>query len=277
MPSGADESDDRLRLAAYAVVVLAAFWLLDHLREGMLAVVPGFGALYRQGRGYLANVVWKGLQVPLVLAAAMALRRTGPRQAARELGFTRAPWRGLAFALLATLPAAAVFLATGGLRQEIDPAYLVMTALASPVSEEVLYRGFLVGQLWLRARWPFWLAALVSAVPFGLSHLYQADDIGHGLLGAAGIVAFTGLGSALFAWLLVRWDWDLWVAVAYHALANLWFYVFEAGPSPLAGGGAFAGTLLGAVGMVVVTVWWTGGWRVRRSAAYAFSVTTAVP
>lgn len=260
MPDPGGSRGERVRVG---VAILVAFVAIDHLREGLL-LLPAFEALYREGRGYVANVIWKLLQVPLVVAALAAIRRVGLARALDELGLGRSPQRGAAVALVATLPAAAVFLATGGLRADLDPAYLMMTGVASPISEEVLYRAFLVAGLWLYARWSFWIAVMVSAVPFGLSHLYQAEHLGAGLLGAAGIVAFTGLGSALFAWLLVRWRRDLWVPIGYHALANLWFYLFDAGPSPLASAGAFAGTMAAAVGMMAVTVWQTGGWRVER-------------
>lgn len=260
-PEGAPDGDGAM---LYAVAILVVFFLVDNVREGML-LLPAFEALYRDGHGYLGNVIWKLLQVPLVVAAVMAIRRVDAAAAAEELGLGRPPWRGVGVTLVATLPGAVVLLATGGLRADVDPAYLTMTAMASPVSEELLYRAFLVGGLWLYGRWPFWLAVLVSAVPFGLSHLYQAESLGQGLPGALGVVAFTAAGSAIFAWLMVRWRRDLWVPIGYHAFANLWFYLFAAGTSPLASPGGFGGTVLTAAGVVAITVWRTGGWRVSRS------------
>ena len=68
-------------------------------------------------------------------------------------------------------------------------------------------------------------AAVGSALLFGLVHLanMRAERNPWRLLAE---VLITGLGGAFFAWLLVRWDNNLWIPIAMHVFMNLWWEVF---------------------------------------------------
>jgi membrane protease YdiL (CAAX protease family) len=89
----------------------------------------------------------------------------------------------------------------------------------APFAEEVLFRGYLFGQLYRRARWGFWLSALIPSALFALGHAYQAG----GPLELAGIFAVTGLGGLLGCWLFLRWQCNLWTVFGLHCLMNLWW------------------------------------------------------
>ncbi len=89
--------------------------------------------------------------------------------------------------------------------------------------EELLYRGFLFGQLFRFAGWGFIPAALANALVFGLGHLYQANNFGE----AIGVFAVTALGGVWFAWLYVEWNNSLWLPIAMHFLMNLSWDLFN--------------------------------------------------
>jgi membrane protease YdiL (CAAX protease family) len=86
------------------------------------------------------------------------------------------------------------------------------------------------------ARWPFWAAALANAAPWVVGHLYQTHETDLSLVaGTAEVVAtFAALG-AFAAWILVRWDDDLWVPIAIHGFANLCWHLFAEDTVPLYG------------------------------------------
>ena len=75
--------------------------------------------------------------------------------------------------------------------------------------EELIYRGFVFGQLFRYAAWGFLPAALLTALAFGSLHLYQ----GHDLLSALSAFGVTALGSFFFSWLYVEWNYNLWSVI----------------------------------------------------------------
>lgn len=208
----------------YAALTLAVFLAGVHLVPYAVdALAPGLS-------GYGRSTVVKSLQTALPTLALLLVLRVGVGGALAELGLRASVARGAAIALLATLPMIVAFAVTGGLRADYSLAFLAMTALFSPVAEEVLFRGYAFGQLSRRAGWGFWPAILVPTLFFSLGHLYQAD----GLLQALGIFGVTAIGSVWFAWLYARWD-NLWVPIGLHSLMNLWWYVFAVDTTALGG------------------------------------------
>ena len=102
-------------------------------------------------------------------------------------------------------------------------------SLLAGFCEEVLYRGFLFGQLFRRAQWAFLPAALVSALIFGSMHLYQGDTWQEAL----GVFGITLAGGLWFSWLYVRWNYNLWVPIFLHILMNLSWSVFNLGENAM--------------------------------------------
>ncbi|MFC3518108.1 CPBP family intramembrane glutamic endopeptidase [Streptomonospora nanhaiensis] len=76
-------------------------------------------------------------------------------------------------------------------------------AVTAGVSEELLYRAFLVA-FGTALGLPVWLAAIASCVLFAVAHVYQGwwGLVGPGLLGALFMVLFLGTGSILLPVLL---------------------------------------------------------------------------
>lgn len=83
---------------------------------------------------------------------------------------------------------------------------IIVTCIAAPISEEVLFRGVLFGGL--RDRWGDWPAALVSGAIFAASHLNWFV-----------FVPFTILG-VLLAWISSQTR-SIWPAVIAHAAFNV--------------------------------------------------------
>lgn len=81
-------------------------------------------------------------------------------------------------------------------------------SITAGVTEEIIFRGFLIGVLALAM--PFALAALASSALFGLAHVYQ---------GPAGM-ARAGLIGGLMAAIYVLGG-SLWPAIVLHALIDL--------------------------------------------------------
>ena len=71
----------------------------------------------------------------------------------------------------------------------------LLSAFKDGFREEVFYRAFLFGQLFRRARWGFIPAVAVNAGLFGISHLYQAKDVGDSLA----VFGITFAGAVWFA------------------------------------------------------------------------------
>lgn len=176
--------------------------------------------------GAVKVVLW----VPTSLALILLLRGGTWRDALSELGLTTPAWHGTRMALAATLPMAAIVATASGVH--FHPASLLSVAVLGPVAEEVLYRGFLFQQLWHRARWPVWAAALGSALIFALAHHQNLDEtLVLGLLrndltttlGTLGPPTLgTVAGGCLFAWITWRWR-SLWPAIALHGAINFWW------------------------------------------------------
>ena len=213
--------------------------------------LPLWGSL----RGPWRTIAWQGAQVVLCTVALALVHRLRPGAALREVGFGHPPHRTAGFSLLATLPMFVTYgHAAGFMPAKLDWGFTLMTAVMAPLAEEVLFRGFLFGQLRRRAAWSFWGAALVGLVPFALGHIHQGYQAGHGPWGILGVLAITGAGHLFFAWLLERWG-DLWVPVGMHALMNLWWHLFAVDSTALGGLQANVARVL-TVGLAIgLTLW----------------------
>jgi hypothetical protein len=171
----------------------------------------------------------------LCCLAISATHRVGLRGIIRELGLAAPVLPAMAFALLASSPMLIGFALTRKVTPELSVPSLLFLTVFSPFVEELEFRGFGFWQLYRRARWPFWLAILPSAVLFGLGHIEK----GQGWKEVAGIFMLTGTGSAIFSWVLNQWQ-SLWAPFGLHFLMNLWWEVFSVSNTTLGGWFPFA-------------------------------------
>lgn len=209
------------------------------------------------------DIVKVALWVPASIVMVKMLRRGTWWSTLEELGLTHPAWHGTRLALAATLPMAAMILTS--YRVQFHPESLLGVALLGPFAEEVLYRGFLFQQLWLRARWPVWAAAFVSALMFALAHHPDLTAIGPPTL-------VTIAGGCLFAWVTWRWR-SLWPAVALHGAINFWWDL-----APNSQGSLVAGSTQGiALALMVLLTWRLTAASDRTSGLYDSSRQASPP
>ena len=224
---------DRSHKVRFALIAIGVFLLAYNIRL-VLFRIDAFAAFYRAYPWQVGETAWKSIWVALAIVGVMAAHRVGVPGALRELGLWGAAGFALGAALVATLPVAAL-----GVVLPVNPSLTLlpiwMTAVVSPLSEEVLFRGYLFHQLYERAGWPVWVAVVMNVVPFAWGHIGQAAQTGMGLLGAVLVLLITGVGAALASWLLVRWEYNLWFIIGLHALVNLWWYVFAVDETVIGG------------------------------------------
>jgi uncharacterized protein len=183
----------------------------------------------------------------------------GAKRALEDLGLTHGVLRGFLVGIIATLPMPILFGIVGHARFNADIAVQVgVFGLISAVGEEVRFRGFAFGLLYRRLGLGFWPSVVLPTVFFGLGHLYEVQGIHDSL----SIVVLTGFGSIWFGWLYVRWEYNLWVPIAVHALMNSWWTIFAASATALGGTEANIARLLTVVLSIVLTLWhcrWSWG------------------
>ena len=230
----------------YAAIACIAFLIGIHMPDlirlaGARRFIHGWASLG------VANL----LQVILSVWGITIAHATGIQRAIKELGL-RAPIGCAAiFAFIAALPMLIAFALSSRLNPNMSVLTVGVGCFLAPFAEEVLFRGYVFGQLYRRARWGFCLSALVPSVLFALGHAYQAT----GVLQLTGIFAVTGLGSILGCWLFVRWEYNLWAVFGLHSLMNLWWELFGIDDSALGGWIANGARLLTVTIAILLTIY----------------------
>ena len=163
-----------------------------------------------------------------IIPAAALLLLHRPDTILYRLGLTHGFGRGLLFGVLSTVIVVAGFF------------------------EELIFRGFVFGELFRTARWGFLPAATLTALAFGSLHLYQGDD----LISASAAFGVTTAGSIFFSWIYVESENNLWSVIWPHTLMNAPWMLFS-GSGSGAVGGLWANslrlcTLLIAIALVVI-------------------------
>lgn len=152
-----------------------------------------------------------------------------------ELGLLGNLPKGLWMAFLACSPMLVVPMILGDFTASEIGLRLVFGALIWPLGEEILFRGYLFGQLVRRGWINLWVAAITTGLIFGLLHLGQAAVQSLPLSGEIGTVALVSIGGIFYAWLFAKWNYNLWVPIGMHLFMNLWWSVFDMADSPMGG------------------------------------------
>jgi len=164
----------------------------------VFAVAIGSLELFRYLPPPLATPAWKVSWLVLCFVGLRWAHRLGLRGAIAELGLRAPPLRGVVFGFLASIPLLVVFALTFNPNPHFAAPAALQTAVLTPVTEEVLFRGYVFLQLYRRAGWSFPLAVIATAVMFGLAHLGALAGKASALqvLGEVGMLA---AGGAFFA------------------------------------------------------------------------------
>lgn len=153
----------------------------------------------------------------------------GRRQILSKLGLQESLGKAILFTLICTLP---MFLGYGFLfdfNSKISLDRILISVFAAAFFEELLYRGFLFGQIFRFTKVGFIPSVLIGAVLFGIVHIYQGSGIGESI----GVFLVTFAGGVLFSWLYAEWNYNLWVPIFLHVFMNLSWELFSAGSNAL--------------------------------------------
>ena len=241
------------RSKAWYVAIATAFFLGA---QNLNYVIRLLG-LQRMLEWTIVLGIRNALEVMVCFVGVAVAHRFGFKRSARELGLLAPVGRGLAFAVIASLPMLIAFAATSSVNPTLSGLGVLVYCFVAPFAEEVMFRGYLFRQLYRRARLGFWLSALLPSALFALAHVYQSNDLSEML----GIVAITGSGGLLFCWVFMRWQDNLWPAFGLHAAMNLWWEVFAVDDTALGGWVANGARLLTIVLAVLLTIYKDRIWK----------------
>ncbi len=178
-----------------------------------------------------------------------------------ELGLSKGFIKGLTFGLLSTSPMIVSSVILFRLSSGIFSFTILITVIIGPVMEEILFRGYLYGQLFNRERWGFIPASLIASVFFGIGHLYQ----GNTLASLLGVFFVTFIGSMWNAWLFTEHNNNLWVPIWLHIFMNMSWTIFQADVPGAAGNSI---TNLFRIITIIITVVYT----IRYSRKHGFKI-----
>lgn len=160
------------------------------------------------------------------------------------MGLSHGFGTGLLFAVTATLPMIAGYAVIGEFDRELTADAAFTWIFIAGIFEELVYRGFVFGQLFRYARWGFLPAALLTA-----------------------------LGSIFFSWLYVEWNYNLWGVIWLHTLMNLPWIVFRVSTS-----GAVGDTGANALRLctIILAIGLTVAYKRKRGLPYRIQINTLI-
>lgn len=195
-------------MSTYAVLYAAVFVFLQHadLPADMAGVI---GFVLSAGMGLIAFAVAVGLRIRRL--APFGVRRASGRSLAAAVGF------GVLAMVLATI-ASLLYRAVTGDQQNIQGGYQAAAAggigwylasavsgfVATPIGEELLFRGVLANAL---TRYGAWVSVLVSAAVFAAAH---------GLNPVLPVAFVVGVINAV----LLRRTGSVWPGIVVHGVNN---------------------------------------------------------
>ncbi|MBB4837781.1 membrane protease YdiL (CAAX protease family) [Sphingomonas kyeonggiensis] len=246
------------RLPFSVLLVVAILVLSQQWRDLARAIGHPVAALKIPYGGAILD---NGVAVLIVLVAALLMLRGGglfDRMGLRSNG-----WRGPVLVAVATIPAWVGLFMLGGLSHDWRWLDLAMLALAFPLAEEIVFRGF--GFLFTHRAlgWPLWLAVGVQALLFGLVHWWGMGGPAGGDM-ALQVLMITGIGGVVMA-LLDRLDGNtIWSGAVLHISLNAAWNVFTV-PDEAIFGWTGNALRIGAAVLALLLVWGFGsGKRGRR-------------
>lgn len=148
-----------------------------------------------------------------------------------RLGLSGNMLTGFYFAFVVTLPSLIAYSLKYGINCNLNANTIIINTISSAFFEEIIYRAFLIGQLYRYTRLGFLPAIFLGSTLFGLAHLYQSSDVTE----LTGIFLITFLGSLLFFWVYAEWKFNLWTAIFLHCLMNLYWLIFDVDNNALGG------------------------------------------
>lgn len=175
----------------------------------------------------------------------------GRKDFPRSLGLDGNFIKGMVFALISTLPLFIAFPVVGDFNGGLTWDKLVRSAVIAAFFEEVIFRGFIFGQLFRYCKIGFWWSVIIPSLLFGSIHLYQGSDP----LSSLAAFGVTFIGGLFFSWIYVKWDFNLWCPVGLHFFMNMSWLLFTVEGNSVAAGGVVSNVfrILSVVVAIVLT------------------------
>lgn len=214
-----------LQILIITLISFTIYFVLDEFifREVRSGINERIG---QKGLGHI--LTYTIFVIPLIVASAFM---HGWKGALASLGLDKSILRGMLFSLLCCLPMLIGYAIVFPFNGEITLNGILITAVAAAFFEELIFRGFLFGQIYRFTRFGFIPSIIIGALLFGFVHLYQSNDIATMI----GVFLTTFLGALLFGWAYVEWKCNLWVPIFLHFFMNLFWDLFSAGETALGG------------------------------------------
>ena len=96
-----------------------------------------------------------------------------PQSIIKSVGLNGSILKGLAYTFVFTLPLFIGFSILGKFNSEITLSVILHKCVLAAIFEEIVFRGFMFGQLFRYSKVGFFWSALFPAILFGLGHIYQ--------------------------------------------------------------------------------------------------------
>lgn len=205
------------KTALVGVLVLISFVSLPLAR-----LIPGYTDLFRG----LPPIYWwmENAARPLVpvVVGLFLLHGVAPRAWAQALGLDRPLLPAALLAMAVTTPMT-ILPPLLGIHPSTDVSFLheLFGSGVWPLAEELNFRGFAFGQIYLYSGLGFWPAGLLTSALFGMGHMANAAAAGFALGGQLMNAGVVGVSALALAWLYLRWNRNLWVVFFLHGLGNL--------------------------------------------------------
>lgn len=146
-----------------------------------------------------------------------------PSKIIESLGLNGNILKGLGFAALCCSPLLIGMPIVGTFNHSLSLVYFLRVVVLAAFFEELVYRGFMFGQLFRYGKIGFILAVIIPAFLFGIGHLYQ----GHNLISSLMAFLVTALGAVYFSWAYVECNFNLWINIGLHLFMNLCWTLFH--------------------------------------------------
>lgn len=205
----------------YKIILLTIVGFLVHwlIRRWFFIDLREFFEIFFGSKGISHFIAYIIVGAPIFLAVGVIHNSS---KILSKLGFNRSLWEGLMFALFCTLPMFIGFGIVYDLNRLLTVDRVLTSVICAAIFEEVYFRGFLFGQLHRYSKLRFFPAVIISAIVFGIGHLYQGTEV----IELVGIFMITFLGALLFSWVYVEWNYNIYVPLCLHLLMNLSWETF---------------------------------------------------
>ena len=202
------------KLPRFLIIAISSIVILVLYRQVHLIVTP-----FHLQKTLASFVMHLTVCLPIVVVLFLLHK---PKDFFHQLGLDGNIITGIVFALISTLLLFIAFPIIGEFNKELTLDKLIRSTVIVALFEEIIFRGFIFGQLFCYCKISFGWSVLIPSVLFGSLHLYQ----GHDLISSLMAFGVTFLGGLYFSWIYVKWNFNLWCPIGLHFFMNLSWQLF---------------------------------------------------